>query len=884
MEWLRAFARRLGALFHRDRLEDELADELRFHVEMEADANRAAGMDADEARRAALLKLGGLERTKALYREQRGLPSVESLVQDVHHAGRALRRSPGFTAVAVVSLALGIGANTAIFSVGNALVLRPLPYPEPDQLVRLYENSITQGSYGEGSVSLPNLNDWRASATTFAEMACYTGTDANLAQDDGALRVPAARVEAGVFRALGVEPAMGRVFLDEENTLGHERVAILSHSLWLRQFGGDPAILGRAIMINGTDHVVVGVMPAGFDFPPRSSTEIWLSFYTTPEQPWQLQRNSHAFEVIGRLARGATLAGARAELSRIAARLRHEYPEDATRGVVVRPLHQDTVEGTAGLVIVLGGAVGFVLLLACANVANLALARAVARRRELAVRMAIGAGRLRLIRLLLIESLVLAVAGGLAGLAISGPIVTALLALPGNPLPAGYTIGIDGAVLLYCAIATLAAGLLAGVMPALNASRLSLQTALKEGEARASLSLTRPRSLLAVTEVALALVLVIGAVLMLVSLRRLAAFDLGFNPDHLLTMTVSLPEGRYDRNADAVQVFGRLIERVRAIPGVRSAGLVSLLPVQKSWTNWRFWIAGRDEAPPGYEPFAENRTFVGNFFEAMGIPLVAGRLPTDRDLVDADKVVFINRRLAERYWPGGNPVGQRIAGGSDPPDGRWMTVAGIVGDVRSAGVYVPVQGVMYMPQAQSPQALSSMSLVIRAETDPAGLAPAVRRALADVEPNASVYRVLTMNEVVDRSVAGTRYLSMLLAIFSAVALVLAILGVYGVMAKLVSQRAHEIGVRMALGAEARAVVRLVLGQGVRLALLGIGSGLVMSLSLNQILRGFVIGISTTDFTSYTLAAAAILAVAVAATLLPAWRASRVDPLVALHDE
>jgi len=884
MSWLRSYARRLLAIFRKDRLEDELADELSFHLEMEIEENRRAGMSPTEARRAALTKLGGLERTKVLYREQRGLPSVESLVQDLRHAGRTLRRTPGFTLVAVLSLALGIGANTAIFTVGNALVLKPMPYAEPDRLVRLFETGITQGGYAEGSVSLPNLDDWRNGTSKLDEIACYTNAGANLATDDAAVRVSGARVEAGVFRALGIEPAMGRVILDEENALGRERVAVLAHSLWLRQFGGDPDIVGRAVTVNGADHHVVGVMPAGFEFPPRSSAEIWLPFYTTPDLPWQQERGSHWVNVIGRLAPGANLGDARAELNTVAARLRNEYPENATRGVAVRPLHFETVRGTAGLVFVLGGAVGFVLLLACANVANLTLARATARRRELAVRMAIGAGRLRLIRLLLIESLALSVVGGLVGLAVSGPIVTGLLALPGNPLPAGYAIGIDGAVLAYCAIATLVAGLLAGLMPALGASRLNLQTALKEGEALTSLSLARPRSLLAVAEVALALVLVIGAVLMLTSVRRLAAFELGFNPDNLLTMTVSLPEGRYDVNAEAVGVFDHLVERVRAIPGVRSAGLISLLPVQQSWTNWNFSIEGREKAAPGYEPFSESRTFVGPFFEAMGIPLVAGRLPAARDDAAGGNVVFINQRLADRYWPDEDPLGRRIGGGANPPEDRWMTIAGIVGDVRSAGVYVPVQGVMYMPQAQYWHARNNMSLVVRTEADAASLAPAVRRALAEVEPNASVYRVLTMNEVVDRSVAGTRYLSRLLMIFSGVALVLAIVGVYGVMSKLVSQRTHEIGVRMALGAEARTVVRLVLVQGVRLALIGVAVGLGLSLGLNRILRRFVIGISSTDPASYALAAVAILAVAVTATLAPAWRASRVDPLTALRDE
>ena len=884
MTWLRAYARRLLALFHKDRLEDDLDDELRFHVDMEIEENQRKGMSGAEARRAALLKLGGLERTKVLYREQRGLPRLESLFQDLRHAGRTLRRSPGFTAVAVLSLALGIGANTAIFTVANALVLRPMPYPEPGRLVRVFENGVVQGSYAEGSVSLPNLEDWRRGSTTFDELACYSFTGANLAGDEGAVRVLGARVEAGVFRALGVEPAIGRVILDGENVRGRERVAVLGHGLWLRQFGGDPAVVGRAVTINGADHTVVGIMPPGFEFPPRASAELWLPFYTSPTEPWQQERGTHWVEVIGRLTEGAGLGDARAELGLIARQLSDQYPENATRGVAMRPLHLETVRGTAGLVIVLAGAVGFVLLLACANVANLTLARAVARRRELAVRMAIGAGRLRLVRLLLVESFALAAIGGLAGLAASRPIVDALLALPGNPLPSGFPVEVDRAVLAYCAIATLVAGLLAGLMPALGASRLKLQTALKEAEALASLGLTRPRNLLAVAEVALALVLVIGAALMLASVRRLATFELGFNPDHLLTMRVALPEGRYDSNADGVEVFTRLVDGLRAVAGVRSAGIVSLLPVQQSWSNWSFSIAGREKAPPGYQPFSENRTFVGNFFEAMGVPLVAGRWLDERDTAGGAKVVFINQRLAERYWPDEDPVGQRIAGGSEPSDDGWMTIAGIVGDVRSAGVYVPVQGVMYMPQAQYFHPRNDMSLVVRAEVEPASLAPAIRRVVAEVEPHASLYRVLTMNEVVDRSVAGTRYLSRLLAIFSGVALALAIVGVYGVMSKLVSQRTHEIGVRMALGAEARAVVRLVLGQGLRLAVIGIGAGLFMSLGLNRILGRYVIGISSTDPASYALAALAILAVAVAATLLPAWRAARVDPLTALRDE
>ena len=883
MTWLRTFLSRLLAQLKRQELEEQLEEEVRLHLELETEENIRRGMSPESARDAARRTFGGVDHAKETWRDRRFLPLLEEWRRDLSFGVRSLGKSPGFTAFVVLSLALGIGANTAIFTMLRALVLQPLPYPEPWGLVKLWESAIWQGQSTYTSVSAPNLKDWREQNRVFEDIAAFGVEGASLTHRDGAIRLVAAQVEPGVFPIMRIDPLLGRTFLPEEGVPGAHRVAVLSHGLWERSFGGDPAVVGRNVAINGAACTVVGVMPPGFRFPPRSPAELWtpLAF----GEPWHADRGSHWVQVIARLKPGVSWTAAQLEMNEIGRRLEKQYPlTNATRGVRVVPLHPETVRGTAQIMLVLGGAVGFVLLLACANVAHLVLARAAGRRRELGVRMALGAGRWRIVRLLTMESLLLAAAGGVAGFFGGRWCLDAILAFSRHQLPAGVTVEPDASTIWFCAFASLFSALLAGLAPALRVSRIDLQSAVKEAASSTGTALRRNRSALMVWEVALALVLAVGALLLVRSLRMLNHFDLGFQPERVLTMKVELPEIRYPKPADSVTFYNALLEQVRTIPGVSQAGAVNFLPVQFCCANLAFTIQGRADAAPGHEPSAELRVISPGYFQTMGIPLVAGRYLNEGDRAGGQHVVLISWQTAERYFPNENPVGSSIRFGTKVREGDWMTIAGIVGDVRDRGVYRPASTVIYQPHTQSDWPWRGVSLVLRSHLEPAALTATMRRLVREKDPDAAVYLVKTMESVVSDSVAGTRLLSRLLTIFGALALVLAVVGVYGVMSHLVSQRTHEIGVRMALGASRGEVLRLVLGRGLRNALTGVLLGLGLTVMAGFAIRHFLIGIRVVDFWTYLTAASGIVAVALAASLAPAWRASRVDPLVALRDE
>ncbi len=885
MTWLKTFLDRFLALFRKSELEEELDTEVRFHLEMETAENLRRGMTPEEARYAALRQFGGVEQAKESWRDRRWLPQVDQWVRDLRFGARSLARSPGFVTFAVLSLALGIGLNTAIFTMLRALVLQPLPYPEPWGLVRVYESMIWQGqsAYGTG-VSVPNLEDWREQNRVFEDLAAFTFEGANLTHRDGAMRLMAAEVEPGVFPIMRIAPLVGRTILPEENVPGADRVVVLSHGLWERSFGADRGIVGQKLAINGAAHTVVGVMPPGFRFPPRSAAELWtpLAF----SERMRTDRGSHWVQVIARLKPGVSWVTAQLDMNEIARRLEKQYPDtNATRGVRVFPLHAETVRATAQILMVLAGAVGFVLLLACANVAHLVLARAAGRRRELGVRMALGAGRWRIVRLLTLESVLVAAAGGVAGYFGGRWCLDALLAFARDQLPAGVAVEPNTATIWFCAFASLISALLAGLIPALRVSRVDLQSALKEAGSSTGTALRRNRSVLMVWEVALALVLAVGALLLMRSLRLLNNFDLGFQPERVLTMKLELPGTRYPKREEAVAFYDRLLEQVRAVPGVSSAGAINFLPVQFSGNaSLSFTIQGRDASPPGHEPSAEHRLVTPGYFQTMGIPLVAGRYLTEEDRVSGQRVVLLSRRTAEQYFPDENPVGRSIRYITKVWEADWLTVVGVVGDVRTSGVYRPTPTVIYVPYGQSEWPWSSTSLVLRSHLGPAQLAATVRRLVREKDPDAAVLLVKTMESVVSDSVAGTRLLSRLLTTFSALALVLAVVGVYGVMSHLVSQRTHEIGVRMAFGASRGEVLRLVLARGLRNALLGTLLGVGCTVMASFAMRYFLIGIRVVDFWTYLTAALGILAVALVASYVPAWRASRVDPLVALRDE
>ena len=883
MTWLKTFLSRCLALFRKPELEEELDREVRFHLEMETEENLRRGMTPEEARYAARRSFGGVDQAKESWRDRRWLPQVDQWVRDLRFGARALARSPGFAVFAVLSLALGIGANTAIFAMLRALVLQPLPYPEPWDLVKLWETATLQGQSSYGSVSIPNLVDWREQNQVFEQIAGFGVEGLNLTHGEGTLRLVAGIVESGVFPIMRIQPLLGRTFLAEENTAGKDRVVVLGHHLWQSDFGADPGIVGRKLKINGAEHEVVGVMPSGFRFPPRSPAALWIPL--APGERMRADRGSHWVQVIARLKPGVSWIAAQQNMNGIARRLEKQYPDtNTTRGVSLQPLHAEAVRATAQILMVLAGAVGFVLLLACANVAHLVLARAAGRRRELSVRMALGAGRWRIVRLLTVESVLLAAAGGVAGFFGGRWCLDALLAFAGDQLPAGVVVEPDTATIWFCAFASLISALLAGLIPALRVSRIDLQSALKEAGSSTGTALRRNRSLLMVWEVALALVLAVGALLLMRSLRLLNNFDLGLQPERVLTMKLALPENRYSKRAEAVAFYDGLLEQVRAIPGVSSAGAINFLPVQFCCANLTFSIQGRDAAPPGHEPSAEHRLVTPGYFQTMGIPLVAGRYLTEEDRTSGRRVVLLSRRTAERYFPNENPVGRTIRYITKVWEADWLTIVGVVGDVRDSGVYRPVPTVIYVPYGQSEWPWTSTSLVLRSPLEPTVLAATVRRLVREKDPDAAVFLVKTMGSVVSDSVAGTRLLSRLLSIFSVLALVLAVVGVYGVMSHLVSQRTHEIGVRMALGASRGEVLRLVLARGLRNALLGTLLGLGFTVMASFAMRHFLIGIRVVDFWTYLTAASGIIVVALVASYVPAWRASRVDPLTALRDE
>lgn len=884
MTALRAWLERWRAGRRKDEWDAQLNEEIRFHLEMQTQDNIRKGMDPDQARYAALRQFGRVEQRKEEWRDLRFLPRLESWLQDARYVVRALGRARGYAAFAVLSLALGIGANTAIFTLLRSLVLRPLPYPEPERLVRLHESSTWMGRSSWGAVSVPNLKDWREQSSTFAALGAYSVGGLNLTGAGETVRVPAAYVESTVFDVMGVGPLLGRVVMPEENSPGRDRVVVLGHSLWVRQFGADAGVIGTQVEVNGAASTVIGVMPEDFRFPPRSGMDAWVPLVTS--QDWMQERGNHWLNVVGRLKPGVDTTAARLEMNEVARRLERIHKDNATRGVMIEPLHFNTVRGTFRLLMVLGAAVACVLLLACANVAHLVLARAAGRQRELAVRAALGASRWRLVRLFLMEGLLLAGAGSVAGILAAQWSMSGLLALAGEQLPGGIPVEWDGVTLVFGVGVAFVSAAFAALLPAWRATQVDLQSGLKEAGTATGLALSHSRNPLMVWEVALSLMLVVGSLALFRSLHVVNLANLGFAPENVLTMKVAAPDVRYDSPADTTALALRTMDRVRQLPGVSHAGMVNLLPVQEAYSNGNFSIRGRAPQPAGHEPAAEYRVVTHGYFEAMGIPLVAGRSFTAADEVGPARVAVINERTAQLYWPNENPVGQWIAWGTEPKPEGWLQIIGVVGNVRHAGPYRPPLTAIYMPiKPGGPEfAWPAMSLVVRSPLPPDSMARSVREAVRSVEPGTAIFLVKTMSGVVSDATAGTRFLARLLSLFSVLAVVLALVGVYGVMACLVAQRTHEIGIRIAFGAGSGGILRLVLTRAMHTGLIGVALGTLGSVSLLTIARHYVLGVGLGYVWTYGAAVAGILAVTLVASFAPAWRASRIDPLNALRDE
>jgi predicted permease len=823
---------------------------------------------------------------------------METLLQDLRFGIRLLLKNPGFSAVAILALALGIGANTAIFSVVDAVLFRPLPFDHPERLVAVWEHDLTKGD-DHDSVMAANYLDWRGRSQVFEEMSAYAGGSVNLTGLAEPERIRAARVSAGLFPLLGVQPAVGRVFFSDEDQPGHQRVVVISNHLWKSRFGGDPEIIGQSITLNNQDYAVVGVMPAGFALPLNEDSEIWSPLVFSPEE--LTLRNNHYLKVLGRLKPGASAAQASAEMATIAAQLENEYPKsNEGTGAAVFPLHAEIVGDVRKPLFIFLGAVAFILLIACANVANLMLARAAARQREIAVRVALGASRWRLVRQMLIESVVLGLAGGAAGLLLALWGIESLSAAAQQmSVPRAGSIRLDGRVLLFTFAASIVTGLIFGAAPALQSSKPDLSDALKEGgRSTGSLRRRRTRNLLVVSEMALAFVLLAGAGLLINSFLRLRAVDPGLQRENVLTMSISLPRQKYSQPEQVIAFHRQLLEQVAAVPGIEHAGTVTSLPYGGSTNSFGYTI----ESPVSGDQTASivSQQASPDFFRALGIPLVAGRAFNERDIDGAPAVIIVSDSLAKRYWPDQDPLGHRIKWGNKEFGSPWMTVVGVVGDVRLRGLDTLPRPTIYVPHLQLGEAIKmlagmtlrdlmtddarSIQLVVRSASGIGGLANAVRGAVWAVDPNQPVTRVKTMEQVLADTMVVQRFSTWLLAIFAGIALALAAAGIYGVISYSVTQRTHEIGIRMALGAEQRDVLKLVVGQGMTPALIGLGIGVAGAIGLTRFMSSLLFKVTATDPITFTMIGSLLLIVAMAACYLPGQRAARVDPMIALRCE
>ena len=797
----------------------------------------------------------------------------DEVFQDLHYGARMLVKNPGFTLIAVLTLALGIGANTAIFSVVNAVLLRPLPFPEPERIVRLSESYLPTKSLS--TVSFPNFLDWRSQSRVFTLMAAYREDGFNLQAGAEPKRVNGARVTVDFFALLGVQPAAGRAFSAQEDAPGGERVVILSHALWQQSFGGDPQLVGRQLKVDGQACTVVGIMPPGFRFP-QEDVELWLPYALDP----QSSRGPHFLRALGRLKSGATLAQARAELETIAVRLEQTYP-GTNKGwrVFLVPLHEAISGQMQQPLYVLLGAVLFVLLIGCANVANLLLSRNAARERELAIRTALGAGRGRIMRQLLTESLLLALLGGAGALLLAAWGVKLLTRLGPRNIPRLNEAALDLPVLGFTLAVALLTGLILGLVPAWQQARLKLNATLKDGARMARGRALRLRQLLVVNEIALALLLLIGAGLMLKSYVRLQQVAPGFDPQRALTTEINLPPAKYAKNEQRLAFLQLVLERLKVLPGVEFAGATSRLPLRGN-TVMAFEIEGRRAPAPGERTGANIRTITPDYLRAMGTPLVAGRTFTEEEAWQKPSAVIINQKFQRRHWPDENPIGKRIQ--LDWGDNSWLTIVGIAADVKESSLDGDTAVGLYVPYVFGPA--HRMTLVLRTRTEPLGLAATARDEIRRLDAEQAVSGISTLEELLSETVAQPRFNTGLLSLFALLAILLATVGIYGVMAYAVAQRTQEMGLRMALGAEPRDVLKLVVGQGMKLVVLGLGLGLIAALGLTRWLKTQLFGVEATDPLTYAVIAALLTAVALLACYLPARRAMRVDPLVALRHE
>jgi predicted permease len=798
-----------------------------------------------------------------------------------------LMKKPGFALIAIMTLSLGIGANTAIFSVVNGVLLKPLPYRAPEQLIRLFQSGRTQPRF---PVSGGAFQDYRDQNSTLSGMALYTRDDLELSQGGASAkpeRLAALRVSAGFFDALGAQPLLGREFRREDELPDNNQVVILSYGLWSRRFNSDPGVVGKAITLSGRPFTVVGVAPAGLQhvggdyrsMPHGESVDAWWPVQLPP----QSDRRSHYMNAIGRMKPGVSAAQAYADFNTIAERLAQQYP-NTDRGwrIAVKPLQEEIVGPARTTVLLLLGAVLAVLLIACVNVANLLLARGAAREREIAVRSAVGAGRARIVRQLLTESLLLALVSSAIGVLLAQWAVEALRTLGPEQLPRLQAVSVDWRILLFTLGLTLLTGVLFGLAPALHAGHLNLNELLKEGgRSGAGDRRRRLRDALVVTEVALALTLLVGAGLLMRSFWKLQQADPGFNPEHVLTASLNLPRARYENGPKVAAFQQRLLERLAALPGAQSVGLTSDLPWTGYDENAGFIIEGKtfpgDDGPGGRYHFVS-----ADYFRAVGVPLITGRFFNESDRMGAPVVVLINRAMAERFWRDENPVGSRFTFSSRPKESDWITVVGVVGDVKDFPHSPAAAPAFYLPTSQ--EAPRDIILAVRSGVEPSRLIEAVRNEVQALDKDLPLSDVKTLDAIAATAVAGRRLTLWLVGFFALAALALAAIGIYSVLSYLVAQRTHEIGVRMSLGAQLGDVMKLVIRQGMTMVFLGVALGLVAAFGLTRLMTGLLFGVSATDPLTFAVIALLLLLVALVACFVPARRATKVDPLVAMRGE
>jgi putative ABC transport system permease protein len=822
---------------------------------------------------------------------------MTNLRQDLRYGMRMLLKKPWVTLIAMVTLALGIGANSAIFSVVNAVLLRPLPFEESERLVYLNESSQQMRMI---SISYPNFSDWRAQNQVFEKLGVFNSNSYNLTGSGEAERIQAGQMSSDLFAALRVNAALGRIYTNDEDKPGGPPVVVLSHGLWQRRFGGDPNILNQTLVFNGRGYTVIGVMPPGFQFPRRA--EMWVPVGQLSDQPSWLQRGNHpGLNGVARLKPGVTIEQARADMDRVAANLEKQYPDsNRGNGAIVRPMLEVFVGDIRPALWTLLVAVSFVLLIACANVANLLLARAMTRQKEMALRVALGASRWRIVRQLLTESVLLSLVGGGLGLLLARWGVKLLISINPDGIPRSREIDLDGSVMAFTFAVSILTGIIFGLAPALQASKADVQDALKDTARTMTGGRRWVRSGLVVAEMALTLVLLIGAGLLIRSFYQLTLVDPGFRYENLLSFNINLPQRNYQNDQQEINFFDRLVPKIRSLPGVQSVGLSSGLPLGNNGWQTSFKVEGQPDPPPGQMPLMEACLAGADYFKTMGIPLLRGRYFTEQDdqshlteeklrglnenqrSIAGVNVIIIDEEFARRHWPNEEAVGKRIRWGNDPRS-PVMTVVGVVGRVKMDGLNRDsnrVQGYFHHRQLSS----TGMTVVVRSSVDPNQMVAAAREQVRAIDSEQPIYAVRTLEEIRSDSIAPERLNLTLLGVFAALALVLALVGIYGVMSYAVSQRTHEIGIRMALGAQARDVLKLVVRQGMTLALVGVAIGLAAAFALTRLMERLLFGVKASDPLTFAVIALLLVAVALMACYIPARRATKVDPMVALRVE